>query len=151
MGALQGTEGLLLQQLIEEKHHIVRAAWEVYEVDPNVEELMDTLVHVVKLEKVRRGYTSGGAQGHETVSQLSAQAQAQAQEKAREAEVAARAQESASATAQGMPAEFVRLLQAGCEASVLATSQRDFFLQKFASLDPLVIAAWQIYELEQVN
>ena len=48
-----------------------------------------------------------------------------------------------------MPAEFVRLLQAGCEVKVLATTQRDFFLQKFASLDPLVVAAWQIYELEQ--
>ena len=40
LGALQGTEGLLLQQLIQEKHHIVRAAWEVYEIEPNVDELM---------------------------------------------------------------------------------------------------------------
>ena len=62
-GALVGTEGLLLQQLIEEKHHIVRAAWEVYEVDPNVEELMETLVHVVKLEKVGCGGAGGGTGG----------------------------------------------------------------------------------------
>ena len=106
-GALQGNENLLLRQLIEEANPIIQAAWDVYEMDPNLEDLIDTVSHVVKLEMVRRGYAKEAPPPYQ-----------------RKAEEPPEEEEDEGEDEDDVPLDFQRLLSAAVEARVLLVKDR---------------------------
>jgi hypothetical protein len=145
-GLIENDDAMLLFELIEEQHFIVKACWEYYLVDPSIEELADTLMQLVKLEKQRR------AQSADTPSEEATTAEEPAPPTPAPSPVPSAPPAETPAAEdilESVPPLFAKILVSALDMDVLSKQQVVYFVNAYNEGDELVRAAWALFELQQ--